>query len=85
MLRAVGVVDAAFRYGIENTDMFTMTELRITRLLLMGKSVPQIADLLECSKYTVHDHTKNIYNKLDVHTRGELCYRVGMLNTEMLI
>lgn len=85
MFRAIEVVDAAFPNGITNTPMFTTSELRITRLLLMGKSVPQIAGLFDCSKYTVHDHAKSIYRKLGVHSRGELFYRVGLLDTEMLV
>ncbi|UYV13469.1 MAG: helix-turn-helix transcriptional regulator [Phycisphaera sp.] len=85
MFKAIGVVDAAFPLGITNTSMFTTRELRTMRLLLMGKTVPQIARHFDCSKYTVHDHAKNIYRKLGVHSRGEMFYRVGLLDTEMLI
>lgn len=85
MSRAVGVVDAAFPGGVTTTQMLTTSELRIIRPLLMGKSVPEIARLFECSKFTVHDHAKSIYVKLGVHSRGEMFYRVGLLDTEMLV
>lgn len=85
MARVLDVVNSAFPSGIKNTPMLTSREIRVTRLLLMGKTVQEIGRILECSHFTVHDHVKSVYRKLGVHSRGEMFYRVGLLDTEMLV
>jgi DNA-binding CsgD family transcriptional regulator len=45
---------------------------RVVDLLLEGLSEKQIAKRLEISRFTVHNHIRNIYSALDVHSRGEL-------------
>lgn len=41
-------------------------------LIGSGYSNADIAKILVISPHTVNDHTKNIYRKLDVHSRLEL-------------
>lgn len=47
-------------------------ETEVFTLLARGKTNQQVADMLIISPYTVRAHTRNIYAKLDVHSRGEL-------------
>lgn len=47
-------------------------ETEILALLARGRSVPFIADELLISPSTAKTHTRNIYRKLDVHSRQEL-------------
>lgn len=57
-------------------------ELEILKLLIQGCSDKQIADNLVIARETVHKHLKNIYGKLDVHSRAEAVVRarnLGML------
>ena len=42
------------------------------KLLMLGKSVKAIGDELCIAQSTVRTHTRNMYRKLDVHSRGEL-------------
>ncbi len=44
----------------------------ILPLLVMGLTQPEIAERIERSRHTVHDHTKRIYQSLGVHNRAEL-------------
>jgi len=48
---------------------------RVLELLLEGLTEPQIADRLERSRHTVHDHTKAIYASLRVNNRVQLVLR----------
>lgn len=47
-------------------------EEEVAALLLSGRNVPAIAEMLCISQSTVHTHVKHIYEKLGVHTRQEL-------------
>src|SRR5262249_48356009 len=47
-------------------------EAEVTRLLVRGFSNDEIARALHITRYTVKDHTKAIYSKLDVAGRHEL-------------
>ena len=47
-------------------------EAEIALLLAQGRSRPYIAQALYLSENTVRTHAKNIYTKLDVHTKQEL-------------
>ena len=47
-------------------------ELEVVDLIGQGYTNADIAKLLFISAHTVNDHTKNIYRKLDVHSRYEL-------------
>ena len=47
-------------------------EEEVAGLLLAGRNVPAIAEMLFISQSTVHTHVKHIYEKTGVHTRQEL-------------
>ncbi len=57
------IVDA---YGL------TQRERLVTELVAQGHSTTAIADQLHLSAFTVQDHLKAIFEKLDVASRGEL-------------
>ncbi|MDX2018390.1 MAG: helix-turn-helix transcriptional regulator [Planctomycetota bacterium] len=50
-------------------------EQRVLDQLILGKSVRQIADDLDRSPHTVHDHVKSLHRKLNASSRGELIAR----------
>ena len=50
----------------------TKREGDVLRLLAKGASVSHIEERLYISSSTVSTHMKHIYQKLDVHSRGEL-------------
>ena len=57
-------------------------ELRVLRLLVVGRSNPEIADALIISLNTVKTHVQSLYRKLDVHNRveaGEVARRLSLL------
>nr|WP_282438062.1 LuxR C-terminal-related transcriptional regulator [Slackia exigua] len=56
----------AKRYGL------TEREKDITKLIAQGNTVKKTAALLYVSPGTVQSHMKNIYRKLDVHSRQEV-------------
>lgn len=49
----------------------TQREKEILQQLVEGKSYKMVADFLKISTYTVNDHIKNIYRKLQVHNAAE--------------
>ena len=51
---------------------FTPRESDIFLLLAQGYTMPAISERLFVSENTVKSHVKRIYQKLDIHTRGEL-------------
>ena len=53
-------------------DRLTRREHEIAQLLLRGRSTPRIASELKVSAQTVRVHRRNIYDKLDVSSLGEL-------------
>ena len=54
-------------------------ELDVLMLLAQGCSDKKIAETLVIARETVHKHLKNIYGKLDVHSRTEAIVRSGEL------
>ncbi len=50
----------------------TRREKEILQLLIDGKSYKMIADACNISMHTLFTHTRNIYGKLDIHSRAEL-------------
>lgn len=50
----------------------TPRESEVVRLVARGCTNDEIARALAISRYTVADHLKNVFSKLDVTTRGEL-------------
>jgi DNA-binding CsgD family transcriptional regulator len=59
-------------------DAFNLTERErvVTQLVARGLSTGAIAARLQISSWTVQDHLKSIFDKLDVRTRGELVARL---------
>lgn len=49
------------------------TENEIARLLAIGKSTKEVADLRCISEVTVQNHRANIYRKIGVQKATELC------------
>lgn len=55
-------------------------EMDVLRLLAQGCSDKKIAESLVIARETVHKHLKNIYRKLDVHSRTEAISRARELS-----
>lgn len=64
-------VDASVE-SLAQSRGLTPREKEVLRLLASGKGSNDIADELCVSWNTVRSHTHSIYNKLDVHSKGEL-------------
>ena len=60
-------------------DPLTDRELHVLRLLSTKLSAREIGDELVVTVHTVRMHTKNIYSKLDVHSRVEAIERAREL------
>lgn len=56
--------------GPKGEHDLTQREKEVLHLLVEGLSKKQIADKLVVSFYTIETHSKNIYEKLHVHTRS---------------
>jgi LuxR family maltose regulon positive regulatory protein len=54
-------------------------EIEVLKLLARGCRDKQIAETLVIARGTVHKHLKNIYDKLDVHSRTEAIARARNL------
>ncbi|MBR2790048.1 MAG: hypothetical protein IKD70_05460 [Eggerthellaceae bacterium] len=65
-LSAIRCHAAATRFSL------SQREEEILDLLLKGRDVPAIANLLHISQNTVRFHTKNLYMRMGVHTKQEL-------------
>lgn len=50
----------------------TLREREVAALAAAGKQNAEIADVLQISPATIATHLKNIYRKLDIHSRREL-------------
>lgn len=61
--------------SISETHKLTEREIEALNLLAKGKSVKQIAAILQISRHTVADHFKSIYLKLDVHSKNEAIFK----------
>ncbi len=57
----------------------TMTELKVLKLIISGKSNKEIAQLLGRAVRTVEDHRSHIMRKLDVHNVIELVERANQM------
>ena len=55
----------------------TPKEKEILHLLVKGLAYKQIAHQTNISTETINSHIKNIYRKLNVHSRGEIAARFG--------
>lgn len=63
-------------------DALTKRELEVVDLIGYGYSNSDIAKILFISEHTVKDHTKNIYRKLEVHSRFELAALVNRIHKD---
>ncbi len=61
-------------------EALTERELEVLHLIDAGLSNPEIANRLTISLNTVRTHTKNLYSKLDVHSRTQAITRARDLN-----
>ncbi|MEM1165123.1 MAG: LuxR C-terminal-related transcriptional regulator [Planctomycetota bacterium] len=69
---------AVLAFGTEPSDpinRITPREQVILEQLALGRTVKQIAELLNRSPHTVHDHVKSLHRKLGATSRGELIAR----------
>ncbi len=69
---------AAIAFGSEPSDAMnriTPREQEVLELLVLGRTVKQIADIISRSPHTVHDHVKSLHRKLRATSRGELVSR----------
>ena len=55
-----------------NTDTLTQRENQVMALLKKGYTDKQIANELNISEKTVHNHTTNIFRKLNINSRRQL-------------
>jgi DNA-binding CsgD family transcriptional regulator len=46
-------------------------EMRVCKLWFEGRSTASIAEELSLSQYTIHNHIRNAYARLNVHSRAE--------------
>lgn len=60
-------------------SVLSKRELEVVDLIAGGYSNSDIAKMLIISVHTVNDHTKNIYRKLNIHSRYELTALVNKL------
>lgn len=70
---------SSFRGAPEDAPALTARERQVLELMVRGKSVPDVANLLGLSVYTVQGYSKAIYKKLQVHNRAELVRRAHEL------
>ena len=68
---AFGSADGASR----GPARLTAREVEVLDRLLLGLSIKKIAEDLERSPHTVHDHVKSLHAKLGASSRGELVAR----------
>jgi LuxR family maltose regulon positive regulatory protein len=70
---------AATSAGAELPEPLSERELEVLALIAAGKSNRQIAKELFVAQSTVKTHIKNIYGKLDAHTRTQALARAKEL------
>lgn len=56
----------------DSYELLTTREREILQLFAEGKSVKEVAAILDLSLYTVETHRSNIFQKLDLHSVAEL-------------
>ncbi len=61
--------------ALKRRDRITEREEMVLKRLLLGQSVREIAEALNRSPHTVHDHAKSLHAKLRANSRGELVAR----------
>jgi len=61
---------------IADAHGLTDRERAVTQRVAQGLTTQEIADALNLSPYTVQDHLKAVFEKMDVSSRGELVARL---------
>jgi len=76
------VLDQVVNMTIEEPVESSLTnrEIDVLKLVAAGASTPVVADNLGISKYTVEDHLKQIYRKLNISSRAEAALAAQKLN-----
>lgn len=64
----------------EEQSPLTRRENEVLKLVARGATTPHVAEELKISKYTVEDHLKQIYRKLDISSRAEAALEARKLN-----
>lgn len=59
----------------ENIDKLSVREKEVFQLLVSGKTLAEISEILGIKYNTVAEHYKSIYKKLGVKKRSELIIR----------
>ena len=70
-------IEAVNQIGV--IDPLSGRELEVLKQLAQGCTDKKIAENLVIARETVHKHLKNIYGKLDVHSRTEAIARAREL------
>lgn len=52
--------------------VLTRREMEVAYYVSKGLSNAAIAEVLQVTYYTINQHLKHIYKKLDIHSKGEL-------------
>lgn len=66
---------ASLAFGPSYSQTLTAREQLILVQLVSGASVREIAERIDRSPHTVHDHVKSLHRKLNASSRGELVSR----------
>lgn len=58
--------------GVKRTPAYGLTarEQEVLQLMVDGRTKKEMADLLHLSVHTIDQHVRNVYSKLEVHSRG---------------
>lgn len=64
----------------EERPLLTERETDVLRLLVKGFTAPEVAGLLGITGHTVKTHIRKVYEKLEVHSRGEAVAEAIHLN-----
>lgn len=79
-LEEAWIASLASRFGdMDLVDPLSQREREVAALIVRGNSVAGIAKKLFISENTVRGHAKNIYRKLDVHSKQQL---IDLMNGE---
>ena len=79
LLRAFGETQEPIGIGGDLDESLSERERDVLRLLVAGRSGPQIAEALVVAPSTVKTHLKSLYAKLDVHSRDQAVARAREL------
>ena len=76
--RSIGKVISTIQNKKESSfrDMLTFREKEIVALVEKGYSYKQMSESLYVTTYTINYHLKNIYKKLNIHSKSELLSKI---------